>query len=159
MSIRLAIAAAALMLAGLIGWAWRDNSADAEMATVVAERATERAEAAERLATFEEMARQQEHRHAEDMERIGRETEERLKEAGDAAYNRAVSDVRAGRLRNVWSCPAAPALPGLDRPAPGGDAEARDREAAVARVLRIGAEADAALAGCQAVVRADRDVR
>lgn len=124
---------------------------DAENALAVREReiATERAH-------FEIEAREQEHRHAADMARIQREAADKAKEAGDAAYNRAVADVRAGRLRNVWSCPAAAAVSAPSGTAAGSDGGADDRAAAFGRILRIGAEADQRLRDCQAVIRADR---
>lgn len=109
--------------------------------------------AAEELARFQTEARQQEHRHAADMERIGRESQERTKEAGDAAYNRAIADVRAGRLRNVWTCPS---VPGTGEPTGASDEGADDRGEAIGRVLRIAAECDATVRGLQDVVRADR---
>lgn len=124
---------------------------DAENALDVRERGIAR-----ERARFEIEARQQEHRHAADMARIQREAAEKAKEAGDAAYNRAVADVRAGRLRNVWSCPAAAAVPATSGAAAGGDGGAHDRAAAVGRILRIGAEADQRLRDCQAVIEADR---
>ena len=129
----------------------RTDAADARR-----ELAEERAAAAKALAESEGRARAQEHRHAADMARIEREARERVQEAGDAAYDRAVADVRAGRLRNVWTCPAASGVPGAGAAAPERDGGADDRAAAVADVLRIGAEADARLAACQAVVMADR---
>ena len=109
--------------------------------------------AAEDLARFQAEARQQEHRHAADMERIGRESQERTKEAGDAAYNRAIADVRAGRLRNVWTCPS---VSGAGESAGTPDAGADDRGEAIGRVLRIAAECDSQVKGLQDVIRADR---
>jgi hypothetical protein len=152
-----ALAAALVAALAWGGWQWRGKvAAGAEAADARAALATERQDAADKLARFQAEARAQEHRHAADMARIERETRERVKEAGDAAYDRAVADVRAGRLRGPWACPAAAGVPGAGGAAADGDGAADDRAAAVGRVLRIGAEADARLAACQAVIRSDR---
>lgn len=150
--------AAALLASLVLGCVQcsQKQAARTDAAAARKELADDRAEAAARLARFEREAREQEHRHAADMARIEREARERAQEAGDAAYGRAVADVRAGRLRGPWSCPAAPGVPGAGRAAPERDGDADDRAEAVGRVLRIGAEADAQLAACQAVIRADR---
>lgn len=150
---------AAALLAALAwgGWQWRGKvAASVEAADARAELATERQAAADKLARFQAEARAQEHRHAADMARIEREARERVKEAGDAAYDRAVADVRAGRLRGPWTCPAAAGVPGAGTATAERDAAADDRAAAVGRVLRIGAEADQRLEACQAVIRSDR---
>lgn len=139
------------------GWQWREKvAAEGRASAARADLATERQQAAEKLARFQAEARQQEHRHAADMARIERETRERVKEEGDAAYDRAVADVRAGRLRGPWNCAAAAGVPGAGAAAAERDAAADDRAAAVGRVLRIGAEADARLRACQAVIESDR---
>ena len=135
------------------------NAALSERDKARAELSEFRAKAAEDIARFEVMARSMEQRHAADMERIGNEYQERLTNAGDEAYKRAIADVRAGKLRNVWSCPTRPAVPSAGGSAEGSDEGAADRAEAIARVLRIGAEADQQLAACQAVVRADRAMK
>lgn len=111
---------------------------------------------AEKTRIAADKARAAERWHNGEMARIEREGERKAKEAGDAAYNRAVADVRSGRLRNVWTCPAAPAVLRAGGPSPQRDGGADDRAAAIARVLRIGAQADQRLRDCQAVIRADR---
>ena len=152
-------ALAAALLASLAwgGWQWRGKqAAQTEAAKAEQALADYRAEAAETIARFEIEARATEQRHAADMTRIERETRERLKEEGDAAYNRAVADVRSGRLRGPWSCLATPKVPGAGGTTPERNGGADDGSAAAGRVLRIGAQADARLAACQAVIRADR---
>lgn len=151
------LAAALLTSLAWGGWQWQGKvAARGEAAQARADLAAERQQAAEKLARFQAEARQQEHRHAADMARLERETRERVKEEGDAAYDRAVADVRAGRLRGPWDCPASAGVPGAGAAAPDRDGAADDRAAAVGRVLRIGAEADARLRACQAVILADR---
>jgi hypothetical protein len=152
-----ALAAALLGALAWGGWQWQGKqAAQTDAAEARTELADYRRDAADKLARFQAEARAQELRHAADMARIERETRERVKEAGDAAYDRAVADVRAGRLRGPWACPAAAGVPGAGGAAADGDAAADDRAAAVGRVLRIGAEADQRLAACQAVIRSDR---
>lgn len=158
MTIRLAIAAAALMLSGLIGWEWRDRSADAEMAQVEAERATERQEAAERLATFEAMAREQEHRHAADMDRIAQEYLEELSNA-KAESDRVVANLRAGtlRLQDRWrGCGESPGVPDPFAGTRAPDAVTLDREASAGRIIGAAAECEAQVTGLQAIIRKDR---
>lgn len=132
------------------------QSASLKAADAEAKLSAYEAQVSAERARFEIEARQTEQRHAADMTRIERETQDRLKEAGTDAYNRAVADVRAGRLRNVWSCPATAQVPGPVGPAAERDGGASDRVEAIGRVLRIGAEADIRLAACQAVIQADR---
>lgn len=158
MSIRLVIAAAALMLAGLIGWEWRDRSADAEMATFVAQHATERQEAAERLAQFEAMAREQEHRHAADMDRIAQEYLEELSNA-KAESDRVVADLRSGalRLQDRWrGCGEPSPVPDFDAGTRAPDAVTLDREASAGRIVQAAAECDAQVIGLQSIIRKDR---
>jgi prophage endopeptidase len=119
-----------------------------------------RADAEQKIAHFEVEARATEQRHAADLNRIARETKEQSQEAADAAYNRAVADVRAGKLRNVWSCPAIPAagVPAITSGARQPDASTDDRGEAIGRVLRIAAECDAQVRGLQSVTQSDRKV-
>lgn len=129
----------------------RERATKAETDTAVLQ-----ARIAQDRADFSEAARAQEQLHAEAMARIGQETAEQTKRAGDEAYNRAVADVRAGRLRNVWTCPSAARVPDAQPGAGEPDAGTDDRGAAIAAVLRIAAECDAHVRGLQAVVAADR---
>lgn len=108
------------------------------------------------LADKEREYRAQEHRHAADMARIGTEHEQERKDASDAAYQRAIADVRSGRLRGVWQCPADPAMPGPGDSTANGHGASDLRAEAVAAVLRVGAEADAHVRACQKVIDADR---
>lgn len=159
MSIRLAIAAAALMLAGLIGWEWRDRSADAAMAQVEADRASERAAAAERLANFEAMAREQEHRHAADMDRIAQQYLEELSNA-KAESDRVVADLRSGaiRLQDRWrGCGEPSPVPDFDAGTRAPDAVTIDREQGAADLVYAARACDAQVKGLQAIIRKDRE--
>lgn len=108
------------------------------------------------LAKIEREYRAQEHRHAADMARIGREHEQERKDAGDAAYQRAIADVRSGRLRGVWQCPRVPNTPEAGGTAAVVDDGADDRGEAIGRILRIAAECDSQVRGLQQVIRTDR---
>lgn len=158
MSARVAIAVAALMLAGLIGWEWRDRSADAERATLVAQHATERQGAAERLARFEAMAREQEHRHAADMDRIAQEYLEELSNA-KAESDRVVAGLRAGtiRLQDRWrGCGESPGVPDPFAGTRAPDAVTIDREQGAADLVHAARECDAQVRGLQSIIRKDR---
>ncbi len=132
-----------------------ERQAHADTKTAHAE---ERAEAAEALARSEQQAREMEHRHAVDMERIGREHLEQLSNA-QADADRLVADLRAGhvRLQERWrGCGEPPAVPG---PFPGTtapDAVTLDREASAGRIVLAAAECDAHVRSLQEVIRADR---
>lgn len=77
--------------------------------------------------------------------------EQEKRDGAQAAYDRALADVRSGRvrLRGPWACP----VPDPDATAAERDAAARLREEAAARIVRVGAEADAQVRACQALVR------
>lgn len=106
----------------------------------------------------EREARAMEQRHSADMARIGTEYAKEKEDAGKSAYERAIADVRSGRLRNVWTCPASGGgLPSVGPSAGSGNDSTDIRAEAVARVLRLGAEADAQVRACQAVIIADRN--
>lgn len=104
-----------------------------------------------------EAARQAEHDKAEELAAIADQYEQEKADAL-ASKDRVIADLRAGvlKLRDDWQCPAVPG----PAPGPGGrDAAAQRPAEAVARVLRIGAEADAQLRACQAIVQAYRELR
>lgn len=158
MTARIAIAVAALILSGLIGWEWRDRSADAEAARVESERARERAEAADKLARFQAEARQQEHRHAADMDRVAQQYLEELSNA-KAESDRVVADLRAGtlRLQDRWrGCGEPPAVPDTGAGSGTPDAVAADREASAGRIVQAAAECEAQVMGLQEIIRKDR---
>lgn len=153
-----ALVLAAILGAGWAGWEWRDRSADAEMATLVAQRATERHEAAERLAQFEAMAREQERRHAADMDRIAQEYLEELSNA-KAESDRVVAQLRDGtlRLQDRWrGCGEPSPVPDFDAGTRAPDAVTIDREASAARIVHAARECDAQVRGLQSVIRKDR---
>jgi hypothetical protein len=82
---------------------------------------------------------------------IAERYEREKRDGAQAAYDRALADVRGGRvrLRGPWACP----LPDAGATAAERDAAARLREEAASRIVRIGAEADAQLRACQSLVR------
>lgn len=84
---------------------------------------------------------------------------ERDKANVEAAYERDVSDLRAGnlKLRQRWADTATDAVSQASRSAAELDAAAADREASAARIVRAARDADAQVRGLQAVVRADRE--
>lgn len=145
----------AILLVGVGAW-YGKTRYNAGQAAVQAEwdAAVERGKA--ELAKIEREYRAQEHRHAADMARIGTEHEQERKDASDAAYQRAIADVRSGRLRGVWQCPGVPNTPEAGGTAADGDASPDLRAEAVAAVLRVGAEADAHVRACQKVIDSDR---
>lgn len=111
----------------------------------------EAAEAAQRAARAAERATVL--RHNEALAQLEKERDDALAKADAVA-----ADVRAGtlRLRDHWACPARN-VPGAAPAAPGRDEGAELRAADSGRLVQIGAEADAALRACQAVIRADRE--
>jgi hypothetical protein len=134
---------AVALVAGAIAWLWtaryaegyRAAQADHEKAALVAQGA----------------ARMTERNQAIRLAVIAERYEQEKRDGAQAAYDRALADVRSGRvrLRGPWACP----VPGADATAAERDAAARLREEAASRVVRIGAEADARLRACQALVR------
>lgn len=143
----------ATLVLGAAWWQW-----EARFSAGYAAAVADQARAADRTrADASERARRLEQQHAEDMAAIATRYEQEKRDATQAAYDRALADVRAGRvrLREHWRCPVpAAATPGA--PAGERDDAAGLREQAAARVVRIGAEADAQLRACQAVIAADR---
>ena len=103
----------------------------------------------------ERKARAREQAQAQEMARIAAELETQRK-AGYEARDRVISDLRAGnlRLRQHWQ--GCPRLPDTPAAAPGGDAGAGLREAGAGDLVRLGAEADAIIRACQAVILSDR---
>jgi hypothetical protein len=91
-------------------------------------------------------------KQAERFAAIGEKLERERDAAAKAARDRVVADVRAGRLRlrEDWRDLPASAT------ASERDGQAERRATAAGRAVGIGAAADAQLAACQAVIRADR---
>lgn len=118
-----------------------------------------RAQTDREIARFEVEARATEQRHSADLNRIARENLQQSQEASDAAYARAIADARAGKLRNVWTCPVTPAarMPSVAAGPGKPDEGADDRAEAIGRILRIAAECDAQVKGLQAVTQSDRN--
>lgn len=129
-------------------------------AATKADHAEAEAVAAGAIARFEQQAREMEHRHAADMERIGREHLEQLTNA-QAESDRLVADLRAGtvRLQERWrGCGASTDVPDPLAGTAAPDAAAIDREESASRIVRAAAECDAQVRGLQAVIRADREM-
>lgn len=144
-------AAAAALLVGLsfwAGWEWRDRSADLAQSR----QATKQAQAETKAV---ETARSAEHQQADTLANIG-ETHEQARAAAPAVADAVVADLRADRLRlrREWAGCETQRLSEASAAARERDALAAGREAAAGRIIRIGAEADAQLAACQAVIRA-----
>lgn len=150
--------AALLALAVLWGgWQWRGKLAaqgDADQARLAL--SEYQRESAENLARFQAEARQQEHRHAADMARIGQEHREALTHAQTAA-DRLVADLRAGnvRMQERWRGCAA-GLPGAVAGSGGADESAGLQAESVGRIDRAVSECEAQVRGLQAVTLADR---
>lgn len=137
------MALAALLAIGALAYVWTARYADGYRAA--------QADAEKAALVAQGVARMKE-RHGEMRMAVVAERYERERRDGaQAAYDRALSDVRSGRvrLRQPWACPVSGAATASGER----DAATRDREEAAARVVRIGAEADAQLAACQSVVR------
>lgn len=98
-----------------------------------------------------------ERRHADALDAV--ESKLILERAkGYEERERVIADLRAGtlRLRKQWQgCRADLSKAGAG--AGGGDGDAELRAAGAGDLVRIGREADAKLAACQAVIRADRE--
>lgn len=145
--VALAIAVAAYRQGGS---AERANHADTK-----AKHAKVLANLAELTRKAADEARAKERAHAAALSAIDQQHQEALTRV-QTDHDRLVADLRRGavRLREPWACPAAVSNPAAA--AGQRDAAAERRIEAAAAVVRVGAEADAQLAACQAVVRQDR---
>lgn len=128
-----------IVLAGLLFWQWGARQlAEEHLADKVAE-----------LAESKEIAMETYRALTEQNSAIDAEYQEKLDEA-KAKHDRVVADLRSARLQlqDHWTCPAP------DSAAPGVvDGGARLREEAAARIVQIGAEADAQITGLQSVIK------
>lgn len=126
-------------LAGLLFWQWGARQlAEERLADKVAE-----------LVEAREIAMETYRALTEQNSAIDAEYQEKLDEA-QAKHDRVVADLRSARLQlqDHWTCPAS------DSAAPGVvDEGARLREASAARIVQIGAEADAQITGLQSVIK------
>lgn len=141
-----------LIAAGVL-WVWTSRYEDGR----AAERTAAKARETHAALVAEGAARMKERDAVIRMDLLATNYEKARHESSQAAYTRALDDVRYGRvrLRDVWgadlSCTAA-------TPAER-DAAAQRRVEAAGRAVRIGAESDAQLAACQAVVRQYQELR
>lgn len=126
-------------LAGLLFWQWGARQlAEERLADAKAE-----------VVEAREIAMETYRALTEQNSAIDAEYQEKLDEA-QAKHDRVVADLRSARLQlqDHWTCPAP------DSAAPGVvDEGARLREEAAARIVQIGAEADAQIAGLQSVIK------
>lgn len=145
-----AVILAAIVGAGWLGWEWRDRSADAEMATIVAQHATAQAEAQSKARAAEQEA-------VRANARIAAEYEAELDEIRTNARSLA-ADLAAGnvRLRDHWAGCATDRVSGDATTSRIADESARVRAESAARIIAAADEADAQVRGLQAVVKEDR---
>lgn len=150
-----------LVLAGVLCWAlyqaydWAytngENAAKTSANKIIAEMAAAEAEAQAR-------ARKREQAFAAALADIAAKYLEELQDA-EADEARLVADLRAGneRLHARWRSSIATCdVSSAAARAAELDAQARDREESAARAIRAADEADAQIAGLQAVIEADR---
>lgn len=159
--------AKAWALAAAIGlWGWSGHAAhdalQVRYAQLEAQAAKDAADAAHARAERAEAIRKWDAERAGSVGRIG-EAYEKGKHDAQIAGQAAAADLRSGalRLRKLWhGCEArsAGAVPDATASAGERDAEAVDRAEAAGRIVRIGAEADAQLRACQAILEDDRRV-
>lgn len=135
----------------LLGWEWRDRSADIKKLRADLELA-----AAANDALVETL--DAERAKAAELADIAAKYEQEKTDA-QAAADRTIADLRAGnvRLQHRWAgCPAVPqATPAAGQP----DGAADDRAESAGRIVRAAAECDAQVRGLQAVILADRKVQ
>jgi hypothetical protein len=135
------------------GFAYQNgyNAANVRAEKVIGEFAKAEAEA-------QAKAREIEHAKAAENARIAAQYEKDKADA-QAAYDRDVSDLRAGnlKLRHEWATCATDSVSAAGRSAAELDAAAAVRERLAAEIIRLGAEADAQVRGLQRVIEADRE--
>lgn len=153
-----AVVLAAICAAAWAGWEWRDRSADAEIATLVAQHATELAGHERAAREAGERARAAERARAEDLAAIAEQSEVRIREIQSEA-DALAADLRAGnvRLRQHWQ--GAIATCGVSRDsaaALAAEREAELREQGAADLVRLAAEADAQVRALQEAYEAMR---
>lgn len=133
------------------------EAGDTEVLELKLQYAQETAHVAKLAKDAAEKARKAEHAWGDTFIAIALQHEKERTDGAQAAYDRAVDDVRTGRLklRPWWTCPVprAAKTPG----SAGKPDDAADlRAEAAARIVRIGAEADAYARACQATLIAER---
>ena len=150
-----AFALAALLALGLAGvQSYRLQDAHADLAKVSERAALAEAAHARAAKDASELARLREHELATRANAIG-QAYERGKDDAKRKADAVAADLRAGnlRLRDEWRGCEARRVSDPAAPAGSGDAAAQRRIEAAGAVVRVGAEADAQLAACQAVIR------
>lgn len=153
--------AKAWILAAVIAWwGWTGHAAHNALRVAYAEHLAADATAAADIAadqlTQERTARQQERAVALQLAAAAQSLEEAKTDAQNTE-RAVVTDLRSDnlRLRQHWQgCVATSAVSAAAASASQRDAAADVRDAAAGAVVRVGADADAAVAACQAVVRA-----
>lgn len=165
----LAVIAAVLMLIGGVSGAWIRNTAHAKDVAAWAgaraewekERANwerSRAETATALAEASEKARATEQHQARTVAVISEKHLQELKNASNKKA-RVVADLRSNtlRLRKRWARCEADRLSDTAASTASVDAATRERDASAARIVRVGAEADAHIRALQGVMKAERE--
>ncbi|MFA1289964.1 hypothetical protein ACDJ03_19870 [Xanthomonas axonopodis pv. nakataecorchori] len=152
--IAIAIIAALLWSAAMVGagWAWRGDRAKTAVAT--GEAAT-----GKQALQVEQAARATEHKQAEVLADIGAKHEED-RQAAQAVPDAVVADLRSGalKLRDGWASCETQRLTEASAGAAERDAAAERRDEFAGAVVRVGRDADDQLRACQAVIVADRVV-
>lgn len=149
-----------ILAAVIVWWGWTGHAAHDALRVAYAEHLGDDAAAAadtaaDQLAN-ERAARQQERAVALQLAEAAQSLEEAKTDAQDTE-RAVVTDLRTDnlRLRQHWQgCVATSAVSAAATSASQRDAAADVRDAAAGAVVRVGADADAALTACQAVVRA-----
>lgn len=149
---------AAILGAGWAGWEWRDRSADAEMATLVAQHATEMAGHERTAREASERARLAERARVDGLAAIAEQSEVRIREIQSKA-DALAAGLRAGnvRLRQHWQGAIATCDLSRDTAAAlAAEREAELREQGAADLVRLAAEADAQVRALQEAYEAMR---
>lgn len=134
-------------------------SGSADRAGLRADAAEDRARALEQQILNADRIIKFERQQSDKYKAIGDEYEKQRDAAGLAA-DAAIAGLRAGtkRLQKQWGGCETDRLAASTASAIAADEATRDREEAIRRILRIGAEADAQIRGLQAVIKVDRGI-
>ena len=148
---RVALLAVGLLVLGL---AADDTLQRSRVSALRLEIAKSEAAAAHALADASQKARAQETEHQRRLSEIDQQHQEDMDRANQdiADLDRRIADASV-RLRKQAACLRVPSPPAA---ASGSDEAAQSGESLASAVVRVGAETDAQLRACQAVIRADR---
>ena len=153
------LAIALLLSVGGNLYQWRDAAVTSEHTASAAQDVKDKAAIAQANATAaaQQAARDEETAKANRAQAVAN-AYERGKSDAQAIADRAVSDLRSGslRLRNQWAGCETSRLAETAAASRQLDAATADRIASAGRIVRAAADADAQIAGLQALVLADR---